>query len=73
MADGSDIVALVTTKGEAEIAAELKERIKEALVPVLKIMDEAAAHGLLVQWDGLSPAPPFMKHTVVGLRLVKYY
>ena len=69
----SNIAQLVTTKPEAEIAADLKARIVEALGPVTELMDEAALHGLLVQWDGLSPQPPFFKHRVINLRLVRNY
>lgn len=70
----SDAVAqLVTTKPEAEIAADLKRRIEEALKPVCELCDEAAHHGLMVQWDALAAGPPTMRHAVRGLRLVKHY
>lgn len=67
------IPKLVTTRPEAEVAADLKLRIEEALGPVCKLIDEAAGLGLLVQWDSLSAGPPTMRSAPRGLRLVKHY
>lgn len=68
------VVRLVTeNKGEAEIAADLKVRLAEALKPVLELMDEANRAGLLVRWDAIGPAPPMFKNTVVNLRIEKHY
>ena len=67
------ILKLMTTWPEAEVAADLKLRIEEAIRPVCILMDEAAAHGLLVQWEGLSVGPPTLRHALRGLRLVKHY
>lgn len=66
-------VKLVSTKPETEIAADLKRRIEEALVPVCALMDEAAAQGLQVVWDGIGMGPPFMRHRANNLRLIKSY
>jgi hypothetical protein len=67
------VVSLVTTRSDAEIAASLKARMLEAMKPVLAIFDEATAAGLIIQWDGLAPEPPFFKHQIQGLRLVKHF
>lgn len=65
---------LVTTRPEAEIAADLKARIEEAIRPVLAVMDEAVQHGLQVQFDNIAfMGPPIMRHRLNGLRLVKIY
>lgn len=58
---------------EAEIAADLKRRISEAMQPVLEMFDEANRAGFLVRWDGVGPAPPLFKNQVLGLRLEKHY
>ncbi len=66
------IVQLVTTRSDAEIAADLKRRMLEDIRPVLQIFDEAAEAGLVVQWDGIKPQLPRYKHEMLGLRIVKY-
>lgn len=58
---------------EAEIAADFKRRAQEAFAPLLALMDEATAAGLLIQFDGIGPQPPFFRNTVVNLRVAKYY
>lgn len=73
MVDASDIVTLVTSKPEAEFAAEMKARLNAAMAPVLALFDEASANGLTIQWDTLSPQPPRYRHAIIGLRLVKTY
>jgi len=67
------IAKLVTTKPEAEIAADLKARLEAALAPVAALIDEAAGHGLQVNWDGFVMGPPTMRHRVNNLRLVRTY
>ena len=72
--EGGSVLRMVESKPtEAEIAADLKKRFAEAVAPALKIMDEAAAAGLLIQFDGVSVAPPFFKYTVLNLRVEKRY
>lgn len=66
------IVQLVTTRSDAEIAADLKRRMMEDIRPVLQIFDEAAEAGLVVQWDSIKPQLPRYKHELLGLRIVKY-
>lgn len=66
-------IALVPTKPEAEIAADLKRRVEEAIKPVLALMDEAASCGLQIQFDGIGRAPPYFRHIVQNLRIVKQY
>ena len=70
--DTEPVVQLVTTRSDAEIAADIKQRLLAAMRPVLAIFDEAASHGLTIQWDGISPLQPRYKHELTGLRLVKY-
>ena len=73
MSDG-EIAKLVTTRPEAEVAADLKRRVEEALAPVCALMDEAATQGLQVQFDNIAyHGPPMMKHKVNGLRVVRCY
>ena len=66
------IVQLVTTRSDAEIAADLRQRLLREIRPVLQIFDEAAEAGLAIQWDSISPLSPRYKHEVTGLRIVKY-
>ncbi|MEJ1978655.1 MAG: hypothetical protein WDN49_23630 [Acetobacteraceae bacterium] len=66
------IVQFVTTRSDAEIAADLKRRVLEDIRPVLQIFDEAAEAGLLIQWDSIKPQLPRYKHEMLGLRIVKY-
>ena len=70
--DSEPVVQLITTKSDAEIAEDLKQRLMESIKPVLEIFDEAAAAGLAIQWESLSPGSPRYKHEVKGLRIVKY-
>jgi hypothetical protein len=75
MSDGDQqepVVQLVTTRSDAEIAADLKQRLLQAMRPVLQIFDEAAEAGLTIQWDGISPLSPRYKHQLTGLKIVKY-
>ena len=64
---------IVPGKSESEIAKDLKARIIEQLKPVCTLMDEAAEHGLAVQWGAIAPAAPFFKHQVHDLKIVKSY
>lgn len=66
------VVQLVTTRSDAEIAEDLKRRLLENMKPVLAIFDEAAASGLTIQWESLTPGSPRYKHEVKGLKIVKY-
>jgi hypothetical protein len=68
------IPRIMPTQSDADYATEVLAQLHEALKPVCAIMDEAAARcGFAVQWDSISPAPPFMKHELKGLRLVRPY
>lgn len=68
---GDEVARLVPTKSDAEIAADIKRRFDEAMIPVTAIMDEAVAQGLVVQFDGIMLAPPFYRHRVLGVRIIK--
>ncbi len=70
--EGKPVVQLVTTRSDAEIAADIKRRLLVAFKPALEIFDEAAASGLAIQWDNIKPVSPRYKHEVNGLRIVKY-
>ena len=73
-APGGNVAELVPTKPEAEVAADLKRRMEEALAPVCAIMDEAAAKGLQIQYDNIMYfGPPMMRYKVNGLRVVRVY
>ena len=41
--EGKPVVQLVTTRSDAEIAADIKRRLLEAFKPVLEIFDEAVS------------------------------
>lgn len=71
--DNDSVARLVPTKSEAEIAADLKRRVDAAMEPVMALFDEAAQHGLLIQWDTIAPAAPYFRHGVRGLRVAKHY
>lgn len=71
--DAAPVAKLVPTKSDADIAADLKAQITAAMVPVLAIFDEAAKHGLLIQWDQINPGPPYFRHDIRGLRVVKQF
>ena len=66
------VVQLITTRSDAEIAEDLKRRLIELMKPVLEVFDDAAASGLVIQWESISPSSPRYKHEVKGLRIVKY-
>lgn len=66
-----DTVRLVTTKSDADRAAELKERIRAALVPVCTLMDEAAQSHLLVSF--MTGPNHFGKFEVKELCLMKRF
>lgn len=70
---GENIATLVTTRPESEIALDLKRRAAEALEPLARLMDEAAANGLQITWDNFFVGPPLMRFHVNNLRVVKNY
>jgi hypothetical protein len=71
--DGPEsVVQLVTTKSDTELASDLRRRIMDQAKPMLELFDEAAAAGLAIQWDSISPVQPRYKHEIVGLRIVKF-
>ena len=70
--DTEPVVQLVTTRSDAEIADDLRQRLLEHIKPVLEIFDEATAAGLSIQWESLAPAAPRYKHEIRGLKIVKY-
>ena len=77
MAETTHSASLTSIEGkrktDEEIAAALKTKLDEAVKPFLAVMDEAATAGFLVQWDGMRAEPPFFKHKLVNLRLVKHF
>ena len=68
---GGDAVRLAPTKSDADRAAELKERIRAALVPVCALMDEAAQSHLLVSF--MTGPNHFGKFEVKELCLMKRF
>lgn len=50
MADETSTLMLVPGKTDQELAADFRTRIREALVPVISIMDQANAAGMLIGW-----------------------
>ena len=45
----NDAIKLITTKSDAELAAELKQEIIEAYKPVLTALEKATKAGFVVQ------------------------
>lgn len=72
MTDEQGPVTLVTTRPDAEIAADLKARANEALKPIFELMAEAATHKLLIRWDTIV-CDQFGLWSVVNLRLERHY
>lgn len=68
-----EVVNLVPTKSDAEVAVELKQKMEEAMKPVCAIMDEAVAHKLVIRFQGIMAGPPYMRHQVIGLEVVKVF
>lgn len=66
-----DAVRLVPTKSDADLAAELKDRIRAALAPVCALMDEAAQSHLLVSF--MTGPNHFGKFEVKELCLMKRF
>jgi hypothetical protein len=54
---------------DAQAALEFKTRFEAAIKPALSIMDEAAARGMMIQFDAV--AQQFGRHTCVNLRVAK--
>ncbi len=69
---GAAPLSIVPTKPEAEIAAELKARAVELLKPLCELMDEAAAKGLAIQFDGIGMGMAY-RHEALRLRVAKIY
>lgn len=68
----SDVVQLVTTRPDAEVAADLRKRIEAAMTPLLDLFAEAAKAGFLVEWNGIAP-DAFGRFRVNGLRFTKHF
>lgn len=68
-----NVTKLVPTRPDAEIAEDLKQRCAEALKPVLAVMDEAKQAGFVIQFDSIMAQAPIYRHTVINLRVAKYY
>jgi hypothetical protein len=68
------IATLVASrKGEAEVAADLKKRFEDAMLPALVLMDEANHEGLAIQFDGIAISAPIYRHRILNLRVIKQY
>jgi hypothetical protein len=66
-------MTLVTTKPDAEVAEEFKDRIRAKLEELLAIMNEARAHDFVVQFGlGLSQDPR-PRPVLQFLRLEKHF
>lgn len=65
------VAALVTTKSDAELAAEFKRRLVESHEPVLKLLGEISRAGFEV---GLRTAPgPLGNWIIAELKISKVY
>jgi hypothetical protein len=65
------VVTVVPGKSDAEKAAELKDRIVEALVPVMEILDEGYKHGLSISYS-IGPSA-LGKATILQLNVTKTF
>jgi hypothetical protein len=72
--DDMQVIKLLPGKSEADAAKEYLARLSEAFKPLLAIFDEAAReHGFAIGFDSIAPGPPYMRHVVHNLRIVKAY
>jgi len=69
--EGMPTVRLVPTLSDADIAADLKRRIVEALSSVLTICDEADAKGFTLGFS--SGKGPLGKHVITQLVVAKHF
>ena len=65
----TEVAQLVTTKSDKEIAVDLRDRLHVALAPVLALLDEGFANGLVLQYT--CAMGPFGRHVVQGVAVVK--
>ena len=56
---------------DAELAESFKARMREALEPVRKLLDEGTAHGMTVQFN-IAVMPPNPKWQITGISVVKH-
>lgn len=64
-------VRLVTTKSDAELANELKDKVAEVYEPLLALLNEYDKHGFNVQAGVGKNA--FGKYVIVQLQVIKVY
>lgn len=63
-------LALVSTRPDAAVAKDIRERLTAAFDPVLAILNEATDHGLQVNFS-VAPLPPFSRIGIVNIVIVK--
>ncbi len=68
----NDAIQLVTTKPDAEIAAELKKKFEAAYIDnILPLFNEAAAQGFLVQIN--VAMGPFGRMVIQNIQIMKQF
>jgi hypothetical protein len=65
------IAKLVSTRPDADIAADIRAKMESAYAPVLRILDEATAAGFQVT---CAAGPDYAgRHQIVNLTIAKVY
>lgn len=72
MSNENEVARLVSTRPDAEVAAELRARITEAFGPVLKILDDAVAAGLEVNFQ-IGREAPYYGYRITQLRISRHF
>lgn len=65
-------IVSIEGKTETDRAAEYKKRANELIEPFLRLKDEAAREGFLINWGGIAP-DAFSRHQIIDLHLIKRF
>lgn len=68
----TNVSVIASGKSEAERAAEHRKKVEDASVALCAAMDDALADGFVVNFS-IAPAPPTMRHKMVGITVAKHY
>ena len=66
------VVELIPGKTDQMRAVELKAQAMEAIVPFLRLMDEAARDGFLLRWQVIAPNA-YGRHEMVDVNMLKRF
>lgn len=65
-------IVSIEGKTDSDRAAEYKKRTVDLIEPFLRLKDEAAREGFLINWGGIAP-DAFGRHQLIDLHLVKRF